>query len=183
MNTAEELYKKARHLDGERKFDEAAELYLQAAELGHTDAMRYLAELYMQGWGADKSGELAIVWRKKSSELAKDLYKRAFELDLKNAELGDASAAWAVHYCYHSGKGVEQSDKKATEWLIKLVKQGDKTALFPLAIAYEYGEGVRKSLSNAKWLYQQDAKFNGSKEPLEKKFLFVIPIAPFRIKK
>ena len=64
---------------------------------------------------------------------------------IKKAEQGDVEAQFNLGYYYHSGEGVEQSEKKALYWWQKAAEQGHAEAQFNLGVVHEKGYGVEQS--------------------------------------
>ncbi|MCR5010862.1 MAG: sel1 repeat family protein [Lachnospiraceae bacterium] len=82
----------------------------------------------------------------------KDL-KKAFELFLKSAELGNPLAMDDVGLCYLQGEGTEADPDKGFFWIEKAAKLGCVNAMYNLAILYRDGKGVESDSHRAfKWM-------------------------------
>ena len=124
----------------EQDLTKAAELYQQAANLGHTIAIYNLGVFYSKGKG-----------------IPQDLTKAA-ELYRQAAEQGDAYAQnnWGINL--FEGKGVEQDIPQAVVWLTKAAEQGHANSQKVLFILYTHGVGVEKNVEMAAyWLAQSES--------------------------
>lgn len=90
-----------------------------------------LAELYRNGFGTSQD------------------IKKAFELNLEGAKLGDHTAMFNVAYCYGQGQGVETNQSEAFNWYKKLADAGDNSAQNNIGAMYQNGTGVAKDSSEA----------------------------------
>lgn len=80
---------------------------------------------------------------------------------IKKAEQGDVEAQYNLGYYYHSGEGVEQSEKKALYWWQKAAEQGHAEAQFNLGVVHEKGYGVEQSYEKAiYWFRKACENFN-----------------------
>jgi len=77
---------------------------------------------------------------------------------IKKAEQGDVEAQYNLGYYYHSGEGVEQSEKKALYWWQKAAKQGHANSQFNLGVVHEKGYGVEQSYEKAIHWYTKAAE-------------------------
>ena len=77
---------------------------------------------------------------------------------IKKAEQGDVEAQFNLGYYYHSGEGVEQSEKKALYWWQKAAEQGHAEAQFNLGVVHEKGYGVEQSYEKAIHWYTKAAE-------------------------
>ena len=103
-----------------------------------------LAELYRNGFGTSQD------------------IKKAFELNLEGAKLGDHTAMFNVAYCYGQGQGVEANQSEAFKWYKKLADAGNNSAQNNIGAMYQNGTGVTKDSSEAfKW-YMKAAKGGNS---------------------
>ena len=115
-----------------------------------------LAELYINGFGTSQD------------------IKKAFELNLEGAKLGDHRAMFKVAYCYGQGQGVEANQSEAFKWYKKLADCGNIGAQNNIGSMYQIGAqnnigamyqngtGVTKDSSEAfKW-YMKAAKGGNS---------------------
>lgn len=103
-----------------------------------------LAALYSNGFGTSQD------------------IKKAFELNLEGAKLGDYTAMFNVAYCYGEGQGVEANQSEAFKWYKKLANDGNNSAQNNIGAMYQNGTGVTKDSSEAfKW-YMKAAKGGNS---------------------
>ena len=103
-----------------------------------------LAELYRNGLGTEQ-----------------DL-KKAFELNLAGAKLGDRFAMFRVAYSYSCGEGCDVNKSEAFKWYKKLADKGDESAQNNIGAMYASGDGVTKDEKEAfKW-YLKAAKGGNS---------------------
>jgi TPR repeat protein len=54
--------------------------------------------------------------------------RKAFELFLKAAEIGDVLAQYNLGQCFDRGIGIERNEDYAVYWLTKAAEQGDSDA-------------------------------------------------------
>ena len=102
-NTAEEYYTMAedyRNGTNGQTIDkeEAAKLYLKAAEMGHLEAQYRIGKCYHDAEGIEQNYEEAVKW-----------YRLA-------AEQGHSWAQNNLGSCYYYGEGVAQSYEEAMKW-------------------------------------------------------------------
>lgn len=105
----------------------AAELYEQAAALGHPQAMFNLSRKHARGEGVEQSPETEL-----------DLLERA-------AQAGLAHAQYNLALKYASGSGVAESQETATELLEAAAEAGDAEAQLALAKRKLAGRGTAQS--------------------------------------
>ena len=72
---------------------------------------------------------------------------------IKKAEQGDIEAQFNLGYYYHSGEGVEKSEKKALYWWQKAAEQGHAEAQYNLGYCYYNGKGIELSKSKATYWF------------------------------
>jgi len=77
---------------------------------------------------------------------------------LKNAELGDAQAQFALGRAYEDGQGFPQDDARAAEWFRKSADQGNAQAQNSLGVMYALGRGVNRDREEAMRWYKKAAK-------------------------
>lgn len=103
-----------------------------------------LAKLYRNGFGTSQD------------------IKKAFELNLEGAKLGDQTAMFKVAYSYGQGQGVDTNQSEAFKWYKKLADNGNISAQNNIGAMYSNGTGVAKDPSEAfKW-YMKAAKGGNS---------------------
>ena len=102
---AEELYMQGWHFHCRRKYESAVKCYKEAAELGYTTALYYLALLYYEGKGVDKYLEKTA---KCFEAVAKAGGKRSEEAKLRLERLADIN----------SGKGIGIVGTDLDNWIV-----------------------------------------------------------------
>ena len=71
----------------------------------------------------------------------------------RQAEHGDAAAAFTLGMAYESGRMVPQSCAKAAAWVARSAKTGNAAAGYNLGLRYWSGDGIRANPRMArKWL-------------------------------
>jgi hypothetical protein len=109
------------------------------AKKGDVNALLDLAKRYREGDGVPKDYDAAEQW-----------YRRAdFQLELKAAEDGYASAQANTGIKYELGDGVDVDQWKAINWYRKAADQGLAWAAYELAVHYQDGLIVPKDLEEA----------------------------------
>ena len=114
--TAEDGYSDAQYLyaqmleEGSDQPQLSFQWYKRAAEQGHPEAQRCLADLYMAGNFTEKNERIALEWYKKS------------------ANGGVAEAQFVLGEFYRSGSFVQRDLKIAEEWYMKSSQQGYEPA-------------------------------------------------------
>ena len=93
---------------------QAAELAMEKAEDGDTDAMRELAGYYREGKGIPEDPDKATKWLDTAESLEAE---RAAEKTRGKAEDGNIDAMRQLAERYQSGNGVGQSPDKAEQWI------------------------------------------------------------------
>lgn len=79
-------------------------------------------------------------------------YKKALELYLQAADLGNPEAQGDIGYMYEKGVGVDTDYAMALKWYLKAAEQGNSVGLFNVGSLYYFGRGVQKDYSEAaKW--------------------------------
>lgn len=115
--------------------EEAAGLYLLAAELGHTVAQWRLAELWETGRGVAKNESEAAYF-----------YRQAAEAGLSHAQSGLAMLL-------EDGRGVTRDDAEAFQWHMAAAKQGHALSQYCAARCLLDGRGCERNVSTAMhWL-------------------------------
>jgi serine/threonine-protein kinase len=133
------------YLDGVEKLrakqlPEGVALLRQAGDLGDTQAMLKLGDIYGQkGPGHIPDPKEAVRW-----------YRKA-------AEAGDAKGMLFLGGCYDLGTGVPADDALAMQWYRKAAEHGSSAAMYNLARMYEEGRGVSPDLARALPLYRRAA--------------------------
>ena len=120
--------------------DHAVECYRKAAELGSTNDMCVIAELFFRGRDVESSKVEAVRY-----------YRMAAERNCAEAQdkLGD---------CYSNGWGIETDEAEALKWYRKAADQGVASAQRHLGYRYKEGLGVTRDLAEALNWYRKAAK-------------------------
>lgn len=148
------------------------EWYINAAELGDSNAMYRLGVCNIEGGDILKDENKTIEWYMKSAELGNS--KAMFNLGVKNykksvAYFFEASksnisvASYSLGICYSEGKGVQRDKKKAIQLFKKAVYNDNEPcsiAQYELACLYADGEGVKKDLCKAADLFLKASEQN-----------------------
>ena len=122
----------------EQDYAQAMEWYTKTADLGDTDAMNYIGNMYrMGGLGVEQD------------------YTQAMEWYTKAADLGDTIAMVNVGSLYGEGLGVEQDYAQAMEWYKKAADLGEPTAMNLISYMYDKGLGVEQDSDLAQEWYNK----------------------------
>lgn len=125
----------------------AADLYRQAADMGHTGAMTTLGALYSFGRGVGRDDATALAWHDQA------------------ARLGNAVAMFRLGMIHLTGWGVQTDMYKGAEHMRAAADKGDARAMYVLAFLYEDGDGVPASMTEmVKWL--EEAARHGNTEAM-----------------
>lgn len=133
------------------RYDEAKRIWEELAAKGNTTAMINLANLFQQGQGVSED------------------QKRALELVLQAAELGDARAQYEIGIAYEKGDVFPRDIEKAGAWLKKSAEQdyADGQFAYGVWLATGGGKGLEKATAaqrSAALAWLQKAKSNGNLE-------------------
>ena len=116
-----------------------AEALRRDAAAGGVEAMRDLADMYLNGSGVGRDPEEAVRWLRRA------------------ADQGDAVAQNDLGYLYSEGIAVEQDQSEAVRWFRLAADQGEAVAQFNLGLRYDTGEGIAQDHAEAARLYRQAA--------------------------
>ena len=162
-------------------FAKAKELYQEAANLGHSQAMVQLAGIYFNGQVGSRDEEQALLWYKKAAALGEReaLYQLgllsetgvATKLDFSDAihyyqqaaDKGDAKALLALARIYQYGLGVAKDNQQAATYYKTLAALGNAYAQYQLATFSYEGVNGKRMPQQGKQLLQQ-AQENGSQQ-------------------
>ncbi|MDO4630621.1 MAG: hypothetical protein Q4C70_15685, partial [Planctomycetia bacterium] len=86
VDTAQTLYESAMKASEAKNYAQSAQLFRQAAELGHAEAQRELGVAYIQGLGVEKNGNEAVKWLQIAIMKGKTKAKNYLEEYEKNEE-------------------------------------------------------------------------------------------------
>ena len=156
----------------ERKYKDALKSFMPAAEAGHKDAARKVAEIYEKGlgmWFSDSSK--AMKWYWKAAEFGDNdaAFKVALAIDqgdcdgtalqmlnfyLKASALKKADIFYRISTLFKDGyKEIPQDDVKALHYLQLAAEGGHPDAMFDLGMRYEKGHGVTLNIQTAlRWI-------------------------------
>ena len=123
MAVAENLFKEAQASEKEKKFEEAFNLYLGAADLGFVPAYSCVGYAYMYGEGTEKN------------------YEKALEYFRKGERENNAFCISNLGFCYSNGLGVAQDKRKALELYKRAADMGHEQAKMNY-------ESLKKELGN-----------------------------------
>lgn len=147
---------------------EAFKWFLRASELGLSDAIGDVGNLYRDGNGITQDINKAIEYYKKSivrgcgwaAKCVADIYytdgngftdyNEALEFYMKGAELNDADSMNYVGLFYAKGDVVKENKFTAFNWFRKAAEYGSIAGQSNLAIYYKYGMGCDIDLEKAK---------------------------------
>jgi len=129
------MYLAAEDLVRSGELVQAADLYRQAADMGHPGAMTALGVMYSFGRGVQQDDTRALA-----------LQKRA-------AKAGDRQAMLRLGLIYAVGFGAPADSKTAAGWLRQAAESGDPTGMLFMFFLYEDGNGVPKDFAlSLQWL-------------------------------
>ena len=101
------------------KYEEAAHLLENSAQMGNALAQFYLAKMFRNGEGVVQD------------------YKKAFDWYYKAAKQGHVLAQFYTGTMYLNGNGVTKNDEQAVFWFNKAAEEGDPDAQCSLGLIYE----------------------------------------------
>lgn len=123
----------------EKDNDDAFKWFSKASELGHANAMAWLGDCYLYGWGCASNPNAAFLWSKRS------------------AENGDPYGFNNLGYCYSNGVGTSKDSSQAFNWFLKSAEGGDVNGQTAAAVAFWQGDGTAKNESKAFYWFSQAA--------------------------
>ena len=168
-----------RHHNGDgvlQNFATAAELYEQAATLGHAGAQNRLGQYYHSGLGVEQNQQAALRWLMAAADqgdpqhifdLASALEQgangssdptQAAEFYQQAASLGHADAAVSLGVLYQNGTGVEQDFTRAHDLYRAPAGEGHARAQNNLGLLYVRGTGVAQDYDRAAALFAAAAE-------------------------
>lgn len=122
-----------------KRYDEAMDYFLEAAERGSANAFNAIAVYYYEGHGYERNLQKAAQW-----------FRYA-------ADMGYASAQRNLGDCYLKGEGVMKDDKQALHWYKMAANSNNVKAMFKVGVCYAEGIGTDKDLAQAKLWWQKAA--------------------------
>lgn len=117
----------------------AADLFREAAALGHVKAQLYLGVCYYNGEGVQLDKTVAAKWFRKA------------------AEQGDAEAQYRLGQVCFYGVGAKRDEAEGVRWFHKAAEQEYVEAQYDLGCCYRYGEGVTKNIEETVRWYRKAA--------------------------
>lgn len=108
--TAQEYNDQGEKLERQERYEEAFQLYMQAALKGHAKAQFHVGYCYFYGDGTEED------------------YSKAFKWFKTSAEQGDDEGQFFLGFCYEKGYGTKPDPKLAKEWYKKSAEQGNDMA-------------------------------------------------------
>lgn len=129
------MYLAAQELARDGEPAQAADLYRQAADMGHPGAMTALGVLYSFGRGVPQDDS------------------RALALQNRAAKAGDLQAMLRLGLIHAVGAGAQVDLETAAGWFRRAADLGDPTGMLFLFFLYEDGKGVPKDFAlSLQWL-------------------------------
>jgi TPR repeat protein len=119
------LYRQARAYDAgqgvAQDHSRARDLYLEAAEAGHVDAMLSAGLMLSQGQGGPADHRAAANWLKRA------------------AEQGSSDGQYSLGVLHMQGAGVAKSYAQATRWFLRAARSGHAQAMNNLGVLHAAG--------------------------------------------
>jgi len=131
LSAADRAYASGEEALGNGQSQQAAQLFLQAAQQGHAMAQYRLGTMLQNGTGITRDASLARNW-----------YERA-------AAQGNVRAMHNLAVLYANGDGVEANFERAAQWFAEAAAYGLTDSQFNLAVLYLQGRGVGQSQTEA----------------------------------
>ena len=172
-----ELYSEALNYRNSKYYYAAFPKMLEAAELGHVDAMNWVGVFYQNGQGTETNLVEAEKWYKKGVNKGdiyyagtnlgilyynQQKYSEALEWYNKGAAEGNHYAFTGLGDCYYYGCGVEKDYSKAMVYYLAASGGNHSGANYMVGWCYEHGQGTDKDMENAKYYYGIAAKLGHS---------------------
>lgn len=135
-DNARPLFEQAFKAYEANKFEQAARLYRQAAELGNASAQVALGQLTRLGMGVPKNEEEAV-----------RLFRRA-------AERGHAGGQTQLGLAYQLGEGVKEDWAEAHAWCARSAAQQYALGLLCVGRQFQFGLGIEQDREKAIRLFE-----------------------------
>jgi len=165
---------------------DAVSYLTRASDMGRTDAMRALADLYRTGQGVAPSDMQSRTYLKKASEsfdseATKRLGDSLFESDPKQAlkhyesagEAGHIEAAYIAGVMYAENFEIRPNSEKSAYWLRKAAEGGHAAAQADYGLLVYQGYGAARSETEAANWFRKSAEGGD----LEGQFLYAFTLA------
>jgi TPR repeat protein len=124
---------------GRKDYVTSAQLYRQAADLGHTNAMVALGVHYRQGLGVGQDLTVAVRW-----------FRAA-------AERGDPAGQAQLGFAYEDGEGVPENWGEMRRWCEKSAAQIHQLGLNCVGRLYQFGMAVPMNREKARVWFERAA--------------------------
>ena len=141
----------------------AFQYYVQAAELGSSEAEYYLGISDYTGSEVELDKAKAMSYLDCACRKGNvDALRFMFTIDpnnlLQTARYGNAAAQYIMGMRYDIGEGVAEDKTEAVKWFRKAAEQGHVEAQYSLGTCYHEGEGVAEDKVTAVWWYRKAAE-------------------------
>lgn len=170
-----------------RSYEEAAESFRRAAELGNAVAMNNLGFLYQGGKGVPTDYGQSVYWYRKAADLGNPAamnnlgglyqtgigaprdYAQSMYWYQKAADLGNSDAMVGVGSLFQHGRGVPTDYQAAMDWYRKAANLQSAFGMYQIGYMYQLGMGVPPNLDEARNWYEKAASlgFANAKVALE----------------
>lgn len=156
-----------------RNYAEAVRYYRSAAELGDTEGMTRLGDIYRDGLkGVSKNFNEATEWYRKAANAgsscgmtslgdmyrARKSYTEAISWYRKAVDAGDSTGMVLLGTMYGYGWGVTKDYGKAIEWYRKAANAGNSRGEVALGAMYHNGWGVAQNYDEAREYFLKAAE-------------------------
>ena len=160
-----------------RNYTKAMSWYNRGAESGDSGSFYGLGIMYLNGLGAKKDVDKAIVNLEKSAQMGDTFaqgllasgfydgseglpldYSKALTWNRKRAKAGESTSQFRLGAMYYFGYGVPVDLYASEFWTRKSANSGYSTAQFNLGIMLQYGKGVTKDPEEAARWYRKAAE-------------------------
>ena len=151
-----------------KSWKSAVEWWLRGRQLDDDDCMLGLERAYKHGWGVakdeSKAAELLetviargypVAFVRRASEIQETLPERAFQDNVRAAELGHVDGMTNVALAYLNGRGVEKDEQQALEWARRAAAKGSASSMFTVGAIFYNGWGTDVDKEEAYKWYQK----------------------------
>lgn len=190
LPTAEELLKLANEAIEKEDYTRGIEYRLKAAEMGSSEAMYALGNMYRIGFGVPQDYSKAAEWLKKASDAGNDdamallgeMYRFGFFFSEdkeeaikwynKALEYENTDAMIFLGQMYLNGEGVDQDSERAIELFEKAASKGDSFGWQVLGNMYRDSNEVEQDLETAIKYYEKAIEAGNTQAAYELAFLY-----------
>ena len=155
----EAIYRDAALLASTGRYEEAAQMWKKAAELGHSKAMSDLGALYSNGLGVSEDWEEAVKWWTKAVQAGdsdsiynvgvyhykQGRFSQAFLWLNEAATRGIAAGMMSVGSMHMKGEGVPEDSEEGMRWVRAAAKAGLPAAKTVLDLHERDGQALKDS--------------------------------------